>query len=288
ADAVSSGTSRGAASGTRRRRSRLFFGPLIFVEFGACEGSMPEVVYLVTTTQSSHDTRYAASARNARAPRLSDHRTRGNRGVQEARRICRRQRIGAGDSRSRAAPFLASERLRVLHRHAHEGHAGARREHRAHRRCEQLASCAVLYRSRARRTRVDGCSDERPGWPRERRGLSRRAAVLRRQGDRRSHARGTRDQWLESPRRGISYGAGHLPALDMKRRTVLETIAAAGASALFAPLLAAAAERSAHDVTPVFTQELPTLTLDGWKMTAVEVSYAPGQGSPAHKHPGFV
>jgi quercetin dioxygenase-like cupin family protein len=74
----------------------------------------------------------------------------------------------------------------------------------------------------------------------------------------------------------------------MKRRTVLETIAAAGASALFAPLLAAAAERSANGVTPVFTQELPTLTLDGWKMTAVEVSYAPGQASPAHKHPGFV
>lgn len=74
----------------------------------------------------------------------------------------------------------------------------------------------------------------------------------------------------------------------MKRRTVLETIAAAGASALFAPLLAAGAERTANGVTPVFTQELPTLTLDGWKMTAVEVSYAPGQGSPAHKHPGFV
>jgi quercetin dioxygenase-like cupin family protein len=74
----------------------------------------------------------------------------------------------------------------------------------------------------------------------------------------------------------------------MRRRTVLETIAAAGASALFAPLLAAAAERSANGVTPVFTQELPTLTLDGWKMTAVEVSYAPGQDSPAHKHPGFV
>ncbi|MFI5241722.1 MAG: hypothetical protein ACHQRL_01840 [Gemmatimonadales bacterium] len=45
---------------------------------------------------------------------------------------------------------------------------------------------------------------------------------------------------------------------------MLETIAAAGASALFAPLPAGAAERSANGVTPVFTQELPTLTLDGW------------------------
>lgn len=74
----------------------------------------------------------------------------------------------------------------------------------------------------------------------------------------------------------------------MKRRTVLETIAAAWAGALFAPLLAAAAEPSTRGVVPVFTQELPPLSLDGWKMTAVEVTYAPGQLDRAHKHPGFV
>lgn len=74
----------------------------------------------------------------------------------------------------------------------------------------------------------------------------------------------------------------------MKRRTVLETIAAAGAGALFAPLLAAAAEPSASEVKPVLEQELPPVSVDGWKMTAVEVTYAPGESSAAHKHPGFV
>jgi quercetin dioxygenase-like cupin family protein len=74
----------------------------------------------------------------------------------------------------------------------------------------------------------------------------------------------------------------------MNRRAVLETIAAAGAGALLAPLRAAAAEPGGRGVTPVFTQDLPALSLEGWKMSAVEVSYAPGEASAAHKHPGFV
>jgi quercetin dioxygenase-like cupin family protein len=74
----------------------------------------------------------------------------------------------------------------------------------------------------------------------------------------------------------------------VKRRAVLETIAAAGVGALFAPLLAAAAEHPDTGVTPVLTQDLPALSLDGWVMSAVEVSYAPGQVDRAHKHPGFV
>lgn len=73
----------------------------------------------------------------------------------------------------------------------------------------------------------------------------------------------------------------------MNRRALLETIAAAGAGALFAPMLAAA-EPAARHPAPVFTQDLPPLSLDGWKMTAVEVTYAPGQTDHAHKHPGFV
>ena len=74
----------------------------------------------------------------------------------------------------------------------------------------------------------------------------------------------------------------------MNRRAVLETIATAGAGALFAPLLAAAAEHAGTDVTPVLTQDLPALSLDGWSMSAVEVSYAPGQVDRAHTHSGFV
>lgn len=74
----------------------------------------------------------------------------------------------------------------------------------------------------------------------------------------------------------------------MNRRTMLESVAAAGAGALLAPLLAAGAEPAAGRSAPLFTQELPPVSLDGWQMTAVEVTYTPGQSSAAHKHPGFV
>jgi quercetin dioxygenase-like cupin family protein len=37
----------------------------------------------------------------------------------------------------------------------------------------------------------------------------------------------------------------------------------------------------------VFTHELPDLAMKGWSVTAVEVSYAPGQSSGAHRHPGI-
>src|SRR5215510_1078703 len=41
------------------------------------------------------------------------------------------------------------------------------------------------------------------------------------------------------------------------------------------------------NVKRVFTHELPDLTMKGWSVTAVEVSYAPGQSSGAHRHPGI-
>lgn len=37
----------------------------------------------------------------------------------------------------------------------------------------------------------------------------------------------------------------------------------------------------------VFQHDLPDVTLEGWSVTAVEVSYAPGESSPAHRHPGI-
>jgi quercetin dioxygenase-like cupin family protein len=37
----------------------------------------------------------------------------------------------------------------------------------------------------------------------------------------------------------------------------------------------------------VFQGDLPDLTLKGWSVTAVEVSYLPGQSTPAHRHPGL-
>ncbi len=37
----------------------------------------------------------------------------------------------------------------------------------------------------------------------------------------------------------------------------------------------------------VFGRDLPDLDLHGWSVTAVEVSYGPGDSSPAHRHPGI-
>lgn len=37
----------------------------------------------------------------------------------------------------------------------------------------------------------------------------------------------------------------------------------------------------------VFERDLPDLILEGWSVTAVEVTYGPGEGSSAHRHPGI-
>jgi quercetin dioxygenase-like cupin family protein len=37
----------------------------------------------------------------------------------------------------------------------------------------------------------------------------------------------------------------------------------------------------------VFEHDLPDLTMNGWAVTTVEVKYAPGAGSAAHRHPGI-
>ena len=39
---------------------------------------------------------------------------------------------------------------------------------------------------------------------------------------------------------------------------------------------------------PLAQRDAPNVNLDGWQMTASEVSYAPGQVSGRHRHPGFV
>jgi quercetin dioxygenase-like cupin family protein len=38
---------------------------------------------------------------------------------------------------------------------------------------------------------------------------------------------------------------------------------------------------------PVFQHDLPDLTFHDWSVTTVEVNYAPGAGSTAHRHPGL-
>jgi quercetin dioxygenase-like cupin family protein len=75
--------------------------------------------------------------------------------------------------------------------------------------------------------------------------------------------------------------------LSVSRRRALETLAKAGAAVLLTPMLASAAEVTPQ-AGPVFQQDLPPVSLDGWKMTALEITYAPGQVGRAHRHIGFV
>ena len=75
-------------------------------------------------------------------------------------------------------------------------------------------------------------------------------------------------------------------SLAVSRRIALETLAKAGAAVLLTPMVAAA--ESAPSPGPIFSQDLPPVSLHGWKMTALEITYAPGQVDRAHRHIGFV
>ena len=68
----------------------------------------------------------------------------------------------------------------------------------------------------------------------------------------------------------------------MTRRTLIES---AGGLLLLARH--AGAQTSAGRSQPLFKHDLPAVNLENWAVTAVEVSYAPGQRSPAHSHPGI-
>lgn len=66
------------------------------------------------------------------------------------------------------------------------------------------------------------------------------------------------------------------------RRDVMGALAA-----LVAGLQGAEAQPAPARKGPIFTGDLPEVNLKGWAATAVEVAYAPGQGSGAHRHPGI-
>jgi quercetin dioxygenase-like cupin family protein len=77
----------------------------------------------------------------------------------------------------------------------------------------------------------------------------------------------------------------------MRRREVVASFA------VFAELLAQAHRADAQTVTtpptaapraPVFRQDLPNLTMEGWEVTVSYVDYPPGRVGAAHRHPGFV
>jgi quercetin dioxygenase-like cupin family protein len=66
----------------------------------------------------------------------------------------------------------------------------------------------------------------------------------------------------------------------MNRRIVFNRIAALAVAARMSN--AQAPKRAL-----LFQHDLPDLTLHGWSVTTVEVNYAPGGGSTAHRHPGL-
>jgi len=59
-----------------------------------------------------------------------------------------------------------------------------------------------------------------------------------------------------------------------------------GAGTLLAQtVLSSAQAQGARNV--VLQHDLPDVEVKDWSITAVEVSYAPGESSPAHRHPGI-
>ncbi len=55
-----------------------------------------------------------------------------------------------------------------------------------------------------------------------------------------------------------------------------------------ASLRAARGAQSAAGRRPVLQQGLPQVNMDGWQVTAVELTVPPGPGGSKHRHPGFV
>lgn len=53
------------------------------------------------------------------------------------------------------------------------------------------------------------------------------------------------------------------------------------------PQLVAAAQTAAGGSKTVFQHDLPDVSTKGWAATVVEVTYAPGASSQAHRHPGI-
>ena len=69
-----------------------------------------------------------------------------------------------------------------------------------------------------------------------------------------------------------------------ERREILT----AGMTALAAALLARQEVHTAPAIRAVAEKDAPKLNLDGWRMSASEITYPPGESSGRHRHPGFV
>ena len=72
------------------------------------------------------------------------------------------------------------------------------------------------------------------------------------------------------------------------RRTFLLAGLAGFATSMIATHDADGGQPKPSPAKPLAQRDAPAVNLDGWQMTASEVSYAPGQMSGRHRHPGFV
>jgi quercetin dioxygenase-like cupin family protein len=73
------------------------------------------------------------------------------------------------------------------------------------------------------------------------------------------------------------------------RREFLTTTALTLAASFIASREAAAASvERAPTAKQIVQRDTPAVHLDGWQVTCSEVSYAPGDASGRHRHPGFV
>ena len=77
-----------------------------------------------------------------------------------------------------------------------------------------------------------------------------------------------------------------------RREFLITSLMAMAAPALSERVLAAGehgrVERLAPSAKQLAQRDTPKINLDGWQMTASEVSYPPGEESGKHRHPGFV
>jgi quercetin dioxygenase-like cupin family protein len=62
----------------------------------------------------------------------------------------------------------------------------------------------------------------------------------------------------------------------------------AGLAGMASSLLAARGVAAAPSAKALVQRDAPAVNLDGWQMTASEVTYPPGEASGRHRHPGFV
>jgi hypothetical protein len=62
----------------------------------------------------------------------------------------------------------------------------------------------------------------------------------------------------------------------------------AGLASLGFVVMGAAEVTTGFGIKTIYQRDLPALSLDGWQVTALELTYPPRVASPKHVHPGFV